>query len=582
MFLISEIFNSSLAEFYCIPISTDEENLKSVVISELDLPTEPSFLQEKETIEDSEKAESFIELYENYNKLFIKNFTSNVNESDEGYLQKRSSINEEDILQGEENSKSIIEKIQTIVDPEVRKEFELDLNNNGQIIESESEKSPDVTDYDPNYASKIVNVTAVENNSVQLENYDLQVDDVGKSLVDGITTIPPISLTDTGIVEVFEQVFFHPTQEENVEVITNDPLNVQVEFDPIQIVHGSRNIDSEVTKVSDDFTEPIIETTESSRLDELVTLNDKAVYDRVTPTGNSGRSINIIDDSNRNDDVVTETPTTIFEEATTLKAVYENVTEIVEVNTKISISIHIEGLSNEESSESDEIKQSSTSEKSSEDSKSVKSGEKNDNISKSSSDSSEENSAKEVLDTYELRILNLDSESPKHLMDDLYKDTLQHDVRKKDQPITFKNNSSNARKIANDDKENYQKFDVKTEPLEAKTFEETTVGIYETFEDIITTIADGIELSKELRASIDSFRVDTDESKTVLDTNNEAISSKNIKSLVNVAEEMTLDNHLENAKSSFIVIPVIIISSAAFLIFICVAIKKTLTRMSLW
>ena len=589
-------------EYFCLPISIEEESLKSVMINDLELPTEPSVLSEKENIEDSEKSESFAELYEKYDQQFIKNSTTSiVNESEEAPPQKRSSINDDAVSDVEENSKSIIEKLQTIDDPEVRKEFEQELNNNGKIAESDSQEPTEIlTDYDPNYAQKVVNVTESrqegrsdnEINSVHFNfnkpQLSSQVDDASKTLIEEITTVPTTLLRDTGFIEVFEQVFIHPTQETLNNVITDDPLNVQVDFDPIQIISESpdefRNFDSgSMTVKFEEFSEPIIETTEQYKPVEIVTVSDETVYDTTAPTGISGKSIiypNFSDETTQNkiaiDDMTTEVPTTFYEEPTTLPAFIESVTEIVEVNTEISVSFHIED---------NEKQRSSASEKSSEEkSESSKSDEKNDKGNKSSSESSEENSAKEVLDTYELRILGVQNTGDHtSLMDDLYKDTMLHDVKKKDNPIVllesigkFTEATGDVQRNFNEENKIAQHLEEKLKPVEGKTFEGTTTGIYETFEDVITTIADGIELSKELRSSVNSFRSIDDESQTILDTNNEAVSSKNIKNaLVNISEEMTMEDHAEIAEIN-IAVPVIAIGSVVLIIVLCVVIKRTL------
>lgn len=589
-------------ELSCIPIYTDEESLNSIIISELELSTEPSLSPEKENIEDNDKSESFVELYKKYEEQFIHNSTSEVNEGEETPLKKRSSISDEELSDVEENSQSIIAKIDTIVDPEVRKEFELELNNNGQVAMSEMEKMTEVgTDYDPNYAKKVVNVTEkqqeaptvnrlqTEINSVQSDFQELQIDDVDKRIPDEVTTIPLSVLRDTGFVEVFEQVFYHPTEEEQDDVTTEDLPNVHVDFDPIQIIPENpdefRNFDSEVTT---EKVEDFAESTESSKVIEMMTVYDETVYDRTELNENSGRSFNypnFSDETVTNEAAVEVTTSTteilttpLCEEPTTIPPFFEYVTEIIEDSTEIVVSINVNGSSVEKP-----VKPLSTSEKSSEESNS---SDKSDKATENTSDSSEENSAKEILDRYEFRILDLPtSDDQVRLMDDLYKDTLHHDIKKKDHPIVYLGTTDHISET-NDrsfkDKEKAQHLEQEMKPDDIKTIDVTTVGIYETFEDIVTTIADGIELSREFQVSVDSFRSVIDESETVLDTNNEAVSSKNIKnSLVNIVEEMTLENHVKNTKISYIVLSVVTIGSVVFLIISCAVIKKTLARMSL-
>lgn len=604
------------------------------MISEIDLPTEPSVSSEKEIAADSEKSEStFVELYEKYDEQFIKNSTTELKDVDETPLQKRSSpASDDDDIDTEANNKLIIEKIQTIDDPEVQKEFELDLNNNGQVNTVESEKSVDAgTEYDPNYSSKIVstneNLPAPNSVANELENSvhdDFTSEDAAKILIDEFVTVAPedFSTDQTNnknpeIIEVIEQVFYHPKNVEVGDSTTVDPtsvqvdfdaLNVQVDFEPIEIVHQNaadhfRSIEEVTTFPNDKFVgfepsnelvEPLVETADSENLeseDESAKEAAEAIVDSLAIVGLLGKSINF--DSSIGEPVVhksdnkikklqNEIPETVYEETTSLPLFIESVTEVVEVNTKITVSIHIDD-SNENSDSSDD-KKSSASDKSSEESNSSKSSEKTDKTDKTdkadkadqnSSESSEENTAKEIFDKSDFRMLDLQNKDDQNkLMEDLYKDTMNHEVKKKDHPIVVNIQQAIERNL-NEANEIAKQLDERLKIVETKMFEETTVGIYETFEDVVTTISDGIKLTNELRSSVDSFRGDTEENKTVLDTNNEAISSKNIKnSLVNIAEEMTLENHVVRSEFSYIAVSITGLVSSAVLGVLYVALKK--------
>lgn len=625
------------------------------MISELDLPTEATTtdLLDKENIAEVEKPESFVELYEKYNDQFIKNSTTFTDDLEAGEipLQKRSS--DDEISDDDTNTKSVIDKIQSIDDPEVRKEFEAEISNNGQVLVTEDEKVlDDGTEYDPNYAKKLVNLSNPQlaeksdsENSIQdfdsSKNLSLHekeilqvhlveqlVHNMSESNVDYTTVIPDESfvhheqIKNPEVVEVLEHIVYQSSTVEPA-ITTADTLNVQVDFDPIEIIpkdrHRFRNVeDVEVTtekndkfvgfKPTEDLVEPGEETTEPDLFFKKIENEDesaeKAIIDTLEFVGIFGKSIKFENSSeelkNVNDEIVvtTETPEKISEELTT--QVFESITEIIEVHTEISVNIKIEGEKTEdEKSESisdTSSKLSSSSDESSEESKSKKSGSKIkktkskksgkiDEIAKmGSAESSEENSAKEETDTDGFKMFDVSSKNDQNsLLADLYKDTLGHEIKKKD----------HAEEVLPQQKTTERKFDVEGEiqsrsddstmQTTPEVSESTTVGVYETIEDVVTTVSDGIKLTNDLRGSIDSFRGFIDENKTVLDTNSEAISSKNIKtSLVNIAEEMTLENHVAKAENSYFAVSFLGVVSGIVLLSLFVLLKKKSSRIVLF
>lgn len=598
-----------------MPIFTEQENLKSIVISEIDLPTEQSILTENvNTTVNAGKPDTFVELIEKYDELFNKNLTEKkIKESEK--IQKRSSDDESEI----ENTQSILEKSQTIADPEVRKEFELDLNNYGKVAEDESAKPQDIgTEYDPNYARKVVNIPEKENGianvfATEKSVQELMVEKVEKIVIDEPTTIEPEEVSsdfnrrkNPEIVEVFEHIFYHPSRADSFEEATPSALNIEVDFDPIQVVGEDRDalrtetdlLGSETTtfKTLSDENENI----EPEGKNDLISTTDvDSETDKISELkteekSEDEKSLNVNDYSRSIDDI-----TAVTETVDSSSTSFQTVTEIVEVHTEVSVSIEINKTDNvtgkpllirenvEHSSSSEMSEKSEKSDKSSEESMSSKSSEKEEKKKekrkddKNSSESSEENNAREILDTDELIILNLENEDDKKkLTEELYKDTLKHDIKKKDHPIVLPQPlvEISERKFT-EETEIADHLEEKVKPTEIRNFEATTVTLYEAFEDVVTTLSDGVKLSNELRTTLDSFREPLDENKTVLDTNNEAISSKNIKnSLVNIAEEMTLENHAETAEASYFMVSIIGIISVAIVVSLFVIVKKKSSR----
>lgn len=693
-----------IPEISCIPIFT-EENLSSIVISEIDLPTEATVFEDKEKFSETEKPETFSELYEKYDELFIKNTTTGIIIDNENPVQKRSSDDTPDDV----STKSLIDKIQ-IDDPEVRKEFENELKNQGQSLDDDKVIDDGAKEYDPNYSKKLI---AAPDNTIE---YDTQLnrdsensikefktddvkadeektDDVVKKLtvhekevlqghmveqlvhmnessVDYTTVIPEDSfrhhenIKNPEVVDVLEHIVYQSTNQELSEMTTVNPLNVQVDFDPIEIIpsdrHRFRNVDAEVTtesndkfvgfKPTEDLVEPGEETTESDQFFKKVETEDETalktvetIVDTLEFVGIYGKSFQFNNASDEgkeskspdNDADVTTTETFTEEMTTVAPSIVESVTEIVEVRTEVSVTIQVgdkEADSSDEShkhsssankSESSEESNSdekadkwvkdkddstgesnssksdekadkrvkdkhdssgeSNSDKSddktdkrekdkdnSEDSNSSKSDEKTEKREKDKHDSSEENTAKEILDSDDLRILDLQNkDNQKSLMNDMYKETLNHEVKKKDHPEELSLPSEVVARTFSAEDKIAQHLEDKIKPAET-----TTVGVYETLGDVVSTMSDGIKLSNDFRASIDSFHGAAEENKTVLDTNSEAISSKNIKnSLVNIAEEMTLEDHVESSKISYLIVAAIGITSTIVIVILYAVLK---------
>lgn len=553
------------------------------MITEIDLPTEASIANEKDF--QTDKSETFAELYDKYDELFIKNSSETTRVNEETTLRKRNS-NDEDIeaSDAEDKNKSVIEKIENIVDPEVRKEFELELPNNRQAADEESEKTTDVgTEYEPIYYTKVI-----VSNERQLVDDPAQeeVEDSGKSLIVDFTTFAPEELTSQPeSIEVFEQVFNQTEEVRFKELTTQDPLNFHVDFDPIVVVPKNefRNIFVDIApETAETFTHRVHETTESTLLylkGEDENLKPKhaervdEVEEKIDNENISERSFGLTTVENE-----TEAPRSPLPVESNIP---ETKTEVVEVRTEISVNILIAETSSttEKSPAIIEIHQSSSnSDKSSEESNSSKSKEHEKKEDENSAESSEENSAKEIIDKEEnkdlFRSLEVSHKARSNiLLQDLYKDTSRHEIAKKDHAMSL---IEAERKI---DTLN----EIATATIDTIRAEETTLGIYETLEDIATTVSDGFKLTSELRNTVESFRANIDENKTFLDTNSEAISSKNIKSsLVNIAEEMTLENNVAEADISFIAVSLIGLMSLTVVISLLLLLKQQTTRFDLF
>lgn len=601
------------AEFSCVPIFTEDESLKSIVISELDFSTEPSTSSEK--LPEPEMSESFNELHEKYDKLFIKNSTD---VPDDEYLpHKRSPGDAEGGTERE--GKSVIEKVENIVDPEVKKEFELEFSKSGKVDVEDKNSLDSGTEYDPNYAEKIVNADVIKLrnvNDVQPGPSQLDVAEAGKAIDDqnsnqleidsssstqaddqqlstGFSTNPP-SLPE--VIEVFE-VVFHLPSESDIDQVTPMSLNVQVDFDPIEVVkkeETSRNVDFEVTTLPNDkfvgyqpnedlvepgeentepdhfFQKPVTPDTDEETVEQAA---DRLLIETLKYVALYGKSLNVGDVEK---DIATTEAFEQFVTATSLPQIPETKTEIVEVNTEFSISFQTdESIKKPEDTSSDSNLQSSVSEKSSEenDSKGNEKDEKIKKVNKESSESSDENNAEEKVDADDLRIFSMPAkETQNYLMEDLYHGTMTHGVTKKDEPQNVQLTTEKVQRTFNAEDGIAQQFEEKLQKEE-----DTTVGVYETFEDVVTTVSDGIKLSNEFRDSIDTFRHHAKENKTFLDTNSEVISSKNLKaSLVDVAEGTAEGIILESRaeKAPYFVMGIVGLTSVALALTLFVIVKR--------
>jgi hypothetical protein len=563
-----------------IPIlSHDDTKLDSIVISEIDLPTESSLLVIDQEIS-KEPESSFHELIEKYDETYIKNLKDDIN------IHKRSSSDEEENLDaGDVGGKSIIEKVH-IHDPDVRKEFENELSQN-QILEDENEGTTEentelATVYEPNYERKMIVVS--ENSTEQLtvqEKENLQVHLVEQlvhqtendsasftTIVPDESFVHPEIIKNPAVVEVLEHIVYESdSQLRSHEHTTLNPIvQVKLDVDPIEIIPKDRHRlgrDDNVTESNDKFagfvgipTEDLIQPgDETTEPDSFFKKKDDEEDDTVVDTLREtleyvaiyGKSLDI-----------EPAPTTL-----------QPATEIVEVNTQISVNVQVggemEAAKSSSSEEADSSQQSSPS----------KSSEEDDSKGKrrnggGGGDSSEENSGREIMDDdlkSDLRSLEFPAsgtpQRTNELPEEAFKNAPCHEIKKKDHPTPPLLEAAE------------RKFDV--EGTSEATIEEdnslvvTMTAFYETVEEISTTISDGVKLTSELRHSIESFRDDSEENKIVLDTMREAISSKNSKvPLVGVNEMMTLKNRSEHREEStdlaLAVIPCIAIGSAVILI----------------
>ncbi|CRK88314.1 CLUMA_CG002093, isoform A [Clunio marinus] len=696
------LFSYGLYDAFGVPIFK-EESLSSITISEIDLPTEATLDSEKADLFETEKPESFIELYEKYDSLFNKNSTEHQTQGFETSPQKRSSLSLElsdKKFFADEKTEEIMEKIKTIVDPAVRKEFEIDILNKGQDLEKDKKKVESVdygTVYEPDYANKMVvavdNKLSEEDEAMKNSVKELDVDNDARKMTthekevlqvhlveqlvhsdtsdSEFTTIIPEDrfehhekIENPEIVEVLEHIVYQTNDQKDIqEETTSSTLNVHVDFDPIEIIpkdrHHLRKVEDEMItekndkfvgfKTTEDLVDPGQETTEPDEFfkpekseEEIA---EKTIVETLELVAIFGKSINFDNSSKTEQEEKEEEETTdkvttemneIFSEDETTER-YSVATEIVEVNTELSFSSHIESatkkpeyifsekprvsftpttvISTTESSVSDKSSKSSSSSsnKSSEESESKESKEKTD---EKSSESSEENSAREVFDDDTLKIFDLEPlDTQRSLIDEMLKDTLSHEIKKKDHVEGYppeneikiqksSENSSVTQNLSPSNDDNFRSLDSEDSSVETKTeavtrlehqslpreeierkfkdenseqrsevsdedssIEATTIKIYETFEEVITTISDGIQLSNELKSSIISFRAPNEENQTILDTNSEVISSKNIKNpLVDITEKMSRQNSIERSEISVLIIALIGFLSAVILL----------------
>lgn len=135
------------------------------------------------------------------------------------------------------------------------------------------------------------------------------------------------------------------------------------------------------------------------------------------------------------------------------------------------------------------------------------------------------------------------------LTEEIFKESTGHEIKKKDHPdgigvalpvVAIE------RKLSDDTSRQFDDGSLIPDLIDAKT-QATITTIYETVEDVLTTLSDGIKLSNELRQNVNSFRGDSEESSSVLDTLREAISSKNSKNPL-VVFEIAENRHLNDDK----------------------------------
>lgn len=612
---------------HSIPIlSNDDTKLNSIVISEINLPTEASLVVVDQEIA-AEPVASFVDLVEKYEGIYGKE-TEN-----EFALQKRSSTDDDDDVGSNDpdaGGKSIIDKIE-IPDPEVKKEFENELQQN-QIMKDDdgddetTENTNFGTEYDPNHGRKMIvlpqadeNVANVHNESAALNVHDkenLQVQLVeqlvhqNKNLHEFTTVVPEESFTDHAliknpeVVEVLEHIVYESNTElKSHEHSTSAPIPIlNMDIDPIEIIPKDRHREAKGDNSTDlndkfagfagipneDLIQPGEETTESDNFFRKEEVSDEDDVDPVDTMRETleyvaiyGRSLNLNDliittemPLATNEPVtvtVTETPLvapTTTPLLVTVEPFYETKTEIVEINVNVTLNNQIGNETESKKSSSSEESQQSLPSKSSEENESKEEENKKSenkkmkNPSTSSEEVEAENVGEEDLSDEKMDLKSLKfpvTQRPNTLPEEIFKDSTVHEIKKKDHPdgiaLTYE---FKGRQLSDGNPE-----------IEDGAITMTTV--IETFEEAVTTISEGINLSKELRRHVESFRGDSEENKIILDTDNEAISSKNFKNPlvgVNDLEMMKLKERSfeEEPKLSVTVIPLVAVVSVGILL----------------
>lgn len=155
-------------------------------------------------------------------------------------------------------------------------------------------------------------------------------------------------------------------------------------------------------------------------------------------------------------------------------------------------------------------------------------------------------------------------ESPQRLnslTEEIFKESTGHEIKKKDHPDGIALPVvAIQRKFSDDTSRQFDDGSLIPDLIDAKT-QATITAIYETVEDVFTTLSDGIKLSNELRQNVNSFRGDSKESSSVLDTLREAISSKNSKNplvVFEVAENRQLNGDNREMNVSMMAVVTII------------------------
>lgn len=601
-----------------IPILNNEETkLNSIVISEIDLPTEASVtIVDQEIV--IEPASSFLEMVEKYEGMYGNE------KEDELKQQKRSFIDDDVKINPDAGGKSLIDRIET-PDPEVRKEFENELTIN-QYVGDEEEETTDkseiiATEYDPIYEDKLIvmqheevikdessQMTVQEKENLQVHLVEQLVHHNDNQQQEFTTIIPENSFTNRTliknpeVVEVLEHIVYESDSElkshEHATTTTLNPIQVvHIEVDPIEIIPKDRHRDAKVVTddnndkfsgfvgiPSEDLIQPGEETTEPDNFFKKTDTSDEDPIEVVRETleyvAIYGKSLNVDE---------AEITTTEIPQTTTSEVIQESKTEIIEINTKVTVSVE-KGNDTEsikKSTSSEESSQQSSPNKSSEEDEDSKEDEKkvkekkikkkdDDNNSSGSSEEIEtENVAKEDLSDERLNFRSLEFPEKQRLLalfEELFEDTLAHEIKKKDHPdgliTTFE---FTGRQLTDESQDS------------VVTAVDSITKVYEAFEEVITEISDGIKLGKELRHQIESFRGDSEENKIVLDTHNEAISSKNSKNpLVGVSdlEMMKLKERSfeEEPRLSLVIVPIVAMVSVTVLIALYKFIKVKSSR----
>lgn len=246
------IFACAIATSLAIPIlSSDDQKLNSIVISEIDFTTEhPLIIVDSEISVEPEK--SFHELIERYDEIYMKKPDDNQN------VRKRNSkISDENFENVEEGGMSLLGK-SGIEDPDVKKEFEIEISNarhqNYQIAVDEEETTETAQisgfEYDPNYARKIpensTHLTVHEKEHIQAQLVE-QLVHHSDSTQEYTTVLPEEVFThhelviNPEIVEVLEHINFESESEMKAHEHTTVVNVVNMDIDPIEIIPKDRH-----------------------------------------------------------------------------------------------------------------------------------------------------------------------------------------------------------------------------------------------------------------------------------------------------------------------------------------------------
>lgn len=623
----------------------EKDALSSISIAELDLPTESAVLGvEKESADDSET--DFQDLYRKYDEQYKSSSDLILNNEELGDDpgQRRSFATSDDVkIEFDSVGKSIIDTIQTILDPEVRKEFEKEIFN--QIpTDGKTKVSADVgIEYETNYRNKFSQVntklstngpdskindeqklTVHEKEMLQVHLVE-QLVHINDSVREHTTIIPENNfdhhenIKNTEVLDVLEHIVYRPATEIPGDIIehnlpTASTLQVIESFDPIEILpkdrHRFRNMDEIKSTLTNDkfegfhdiplkdLVEPIEETTE---IDKFF-VGQKSEGNENSAEGFLIDTLETIAILGKNIEFENNNEPQTVEITTILSAQYDTTEEnktplnVLSEGTEVKAEVSVNSLPNAVNQSNGNINQTlfnkdfikhSSSGKSSSDESDSNSDDSKENR---NNNSSEENSAREIFDV----AIN---GNPSNMMDELFRNTFAHDIKKKDQPdIIYTPNVAHVTKIPEenfiadhlDDKIKPQIVVGASEALPLITttrslnkIETTTTGFYETVEELFTTISEGIQLTNDIKGTLNSFRDNSEENKTVLDTNGEIISAKNIKqSVVNVSiDNMLLENQTKQVDASLnSLFPIMCLSGLTMACLIFVWRRRTFRR----